>query len=33
VRITAELVTEAVEYSGIALHIAVPAVGFGAEER
>jgi len=33
VRITAELVTEAVEHAGIALHTAVPAVGFRAEER
>ena len=32
-RMTAELVTEAVEYAGIAVHIAVPAVGFRAEER
>ncbi|WP_210880384.1 hypothetical protein, partial [Roseovarius autotrophicus] len=33
VRMTAETVTEAVEYAGIAVHIAVPAVGFRAEER
>jgi hypothetical protein len=32
VRTTAEKVTEVVEYAGIALHIAVPAVGFCAED-
>ena len=30
---TAETVTEVVEYAGIALHIAVPAVGVCAEGR
>ena len=33
VRMTAETVTEVVEYAGIALHIAVPVVGFCAEDR
>ena len=33
VRMTAEAVTEVVEYAGLAVHIAVPAVGFRAEER
>ena len=33
VRMTAETVTELVEYAGIAVHIAVPAVSFRAEER
>ena len=33
VRMTAEPITEAIEYAGIAVHIAVPAVGFRAEER
>jgi hypothetical protein len=33
VRMTAETVTEVVEYAGIALHIAVPAVGVCAEGR
>jgi hypothetical protein len=33
VRMTAETVTELVEYTGIAVHIAVPAVSFRAEER
>ena len=30
---TAETVTEVVEYAGIAVHIAVPVVSFRAEER
>jgi hypothetical protein len=30
---TAETVIEVVEYAGIALHIAVPVVGFCAEDR
>jgi hypothetical protein len=33
VRMTAEPVTEAIEYAGIVVHIAVPAVVFRAEER
>ena len=33
VRMTAETVTEVVEYAGIAWHIAVPAVGVCAEGR
>jgi len=32
VRMTAEPVTEAIEYAGLAVHIAVPAVGFRAED-
>lgn len=33
VRMTAEPVTEAIEYAGIVVHIAVPVVVFRAEER
>ncbi len=33
VRMTAEAVTEVVEYAGLALHSAVPAVSFRAEDR
>ena len=31
-RMTAEPVTEAIEYAGLAVHVAVPAVGFRAED-